>query len=58
MGGAQLASRFIYPRLGPRRHISIGLTGTAASIGLLALLDAFEPLVGTPAHAGPSAWPC
>ena len=38
MGGAQLASRVLYPRLGPRRHITIGLTGTAASIGLLALL--------------------
>jgi MFS family permease len=38
MGGAQLASRLIYPRLGPRRHIAIGLVGTALSIGLLALL--------------------
>ncbi len=38
MGGAQLASRVLYPRLGPRRHITIGLIGTAASIGLLALL--------------------
>lgn len=38
MGGAQLASRVLYPRLGPRRHISIGLTGTASSIGLLALM--------------------
>ena len=38
MGGAQLASRVLYPRLGPRRHISIGLTGTAASIALLALM--------------------
>lgn len=38
MCGAQLASRLIYPRLGPRRHITIGLTGTAASIGLLALM--------------------
>jgi EmrB/QacA subfamily drug resistance transporter len=38
MGGAQLASRWLYPRLGPRRHITIGLAGTAASIGLLALL--------------------
>jgi EmrB/QacA subfamily drug resistance transporter len=38
MGGAQLASRFLYPRLGPRRHITIGLVGTAASIGLLALM--------------------
>jgi EmrB/QacA subfamily drug resistance transporter len=38
MGGAQLASRVLYPRLGPRRHITIGLIGTAVSIGLLALL--------------------
>jgi EmrB/QacA subfamily drug resistance transporter len=38
MAGAQLASRILYPRLGPRRLISIGLVGTAASIGLLALL--------------------
>ncbi len=38
MGGAQLASRLLYPRLGPRRHITIGLIGTATSIGLLALL--------------------
>jgi EmrB/QacA subfamily drug resistance transporter len=38
MGGAQLASRVLYPRLGPRRHITMGLIGTAASIGLLALM--------------------
>ena len=38
MGGAQVASRVMYPRLGPRRHITIGLSGTAVSIGLLALL--------------------
>jgi EmrB/QacA subfamily drug resistance transporter len=38
MAGAQLASRVLYPWLGPRRHITIGLTGTAVSIGLLALL--------------------
>jgi EmrB/QacA subfamily drug resistance transporter len=38
MAGAQLASRVLYPRLGPRRHITIGLLGTAASIGLLALI--------------------
>jgi len=38
MGGAQLASRVLYPRLGPRRHITIGLIGLAASIGLLALI--------------------
>ena len=38
MFGAQLATRVLYPLLGPCRHIAIGLTGTAASIGLLALL--------------------
>jgi EmrB/QacA subfamily drug resistance transporter len=38
MVGAQLASRWLYPRLGPRRHIAIGLAGTALSIGLLSLL--------------------
>jgi EmrB/QacA subfamily drug resistance transporter len=38
MGGAQLASRVLYPRLGPRRHITIGLLGAAASIALLALM--------------------
>jgi EmrB/QacA subfamily drug resistance transporter len=38
MLGAQLASRVLYPRLGPRRHIAIGLSGVAASIGLFALL--------------------
>jgi EmrB/QacA subfamily drug resistance transporter len=38
MGGAQLASRVLYPRLGPRRHISLGLAGTSASIALLAVM--------------------
>jgi EmrB/QacA subfamily drug resistance transporter len=38
MAGAQLASRVLYPRLGPRRHVAIGLVGTTASIALLALL--------------------
>src|SRR6202020_1828646 len=38
MGGAQLASRVLYPRLGPRRHITIGLIGVSASIALLALM--------------------
>ena len=38
MFGAQLASRVVYPRLGPRRHITAGLLGVTASIGLLALL--------------------
>jgi EmrB/QacA subfamily drug resistance transporter len=44
MMGAQLASRVLYPRLGPRRHIAIGLAGTAASIALLALLTAHSSL--------------
>jgi MFS family permease len=38
MGGAQLASRWLYPRLGPRRHVTIGFVGTAASIALLSLM--------------------
>jgi EmrB/QacA subfamily drug resistance transporter len=38
MAGAQLASRVLYPRLGPRRHVIVGLLGTSASIGLLAAL--------------------
>jgi EmrB/QacA subfamily drug resistance transporter len=38
MAGAQLASRVLYPRLGPRRLITAGLSGTAISIGLLALM--------------------
>ena len=38
MGGAQLATRWLYPRFGPRRHISSGLVGATASIGLLGLL--------------------
>jgi MFS family permease len=32
------ASRVLYPWLGPRRHITVGLAGVTASIGLLALL--------------------
>jgi EmrB/QacA subfamily drug resistance transporter len=44
MVGAQFASRVIYPRLGPRRHIALGLAGTAASIGLLSLLTADSSL--------------
>jgi EmrB/QacA subfamily drug resistance transporter len=38
MAGAQLASRVLYPRLGPRKHVIVGLAGTAISIGLLGLL--------------------
>jgi MFS family permease len=35
MIGAQFASRLIYPRLGPRRHITIGLIGLAGTMLLL-----------------------
>jgi predicted MFS family arabinose efflux permease len=38
MGGAQLASRLLYPRLGPRRNIAIGLVAMAASIGMMSLV--------------------
>jgi EmrB/QacA subfamily drug resistance transporter len=38
MVGAQLASRILYPALGPRRHISIGLAGASVSMALLAVL--------------------
>jgi EmrB/QacA subfamily drug resistance transporter len=44
MIGAQLASRVLYPLLGPRRHITLGLVGAAASMGLLALLGAHSSL--------------
>jgi EmrB/QacA subfamily drug resistance transporter len=44
MLGAQLASRVLYPLLGPRRHISIGLLGVATSIALLAPLSATSSL--------------
>ena len=44
MVGAQLSSRVLYPLLGPRRHIAIGLIGTAASIALLSLLTAQSSL--------------
>jgi EmrB/QacA subfamily drug resistance transporter len=39
MAGAQLASRFLYRRLGARRHVTIGLIGVAVSIGLMSLMD-------------------
>lgn len=32
MFGAQAATRFIYPRVGPRRHIAAGLIGVSASV--------------------------
>ncbi len=44
MTGAQLASRVLYPFLGPRRHITLGLAGTAVSIGLLSLMTAHTSL--------------
>jgi EmrB/QacA subfamily drug resistance transporter len=40
MCGSQIATRVFYPRLGPRRHICLGLTGVAASLGLMGLLTA------------------
>jgi MFS family permease len=38
MTGAQLASRLIYRRLGPRRHAAMGNLGIAVFIALLALV--------------------
>ncbi len=38
MFGAQLASRLIYPRLGPRRHITLGLVGLTGTMLLLTQL--------------------
>jgi EmrB/QacA subfamily drug resistance transporter len=40
MAGAQLASRVLYPVLGPRRNIALGLLGVAASIALMSLIGA------------------
>ena len=40
MAGAQLASRVLYPVLGPRRNIALGLLGVTASIGLMTLVGA------------------
>lgn len=39
MAGAQSASRFLYPRLGPRRMMTTGLVGVATSMGLMSLID-------------------
>jgi EmrB/QacA subfamily drug resistance transporter len=38
MAGAQVASRWLYPVLGPRRNIALGLVGLALSIGLMSLI--------------------
>jgi EmrB/QacA subfamily drug resistance transporter len=42
--GSPLASRVLYPRLGPRRHLAVGLIVIATAIGLLALLGAHSSL--------------
>jgi EmrB/QacA subfamily drug resistance transporter len=44
MIGAQLATRVLYPLLGPRRHITLGLTGAAVSMSLLSLMGAHSSL--------------
>jgi EmrB/QacA subfamily drug resistance transporter len=44
MMGAQLATRVLYPLLGPRWNITLGLAGTAVSIGLLSLMTAHSSL--------------
>lgn len=44
MIGAQLASRVIYPRLGPRRHAFVGGLGMALFVGLLVLVGAHTSL--------------
>ena len=40
MAGAQLASRWLYPVLGPRRNIAFGLLAVTASTGLMTLVGA------------------
>jgi len=44
MVGSQIATRVLYPRIGPKRHICIGLAGVAASLGLMATLTADSSL--------------
>ena len=38
MVGAQLASRYFYPVIGPRRLVAAGLVGVSVSIGLMTLI--------------------
>jgi EmrB/QacA subfamily drug resistance transporter len=38
MAGAQIASRLLYPRVGPRRLIAAGLVGVAATEALMSLI--------------------
>src|SRR6201996_8734528 len=40
MAGSQISSRVVYWRLGPRRHMTIGLCGVTLFIALLALMGA------------------
>jgi len=42
--GAQVASRLVYQRLGPRRHLAIGLGGTAVAMALLSIAVGAETL--------------
>jgi EmrB/QacA subfamily drug resistance transporter len=44
MIGAQLASRLLYPRLGPRRHITIGLVTVSVVTALISTLGASASL--------------
>ncbi|MGA3221136.1 MAG: MDR family MFS transporter [Acidimicrobiales bacterium] len=44
MAGAQLATRYLYPRLGPRRHITIGLVTVSIVTALISLLGASASL--------------
>ncbi len=44
MVGAQLASRVLYPRLGPRRLIVVGLLVVAASMAAMALISTRDQL--------------
>jgi EmrB/QacA subfamily drug resistance transporter len=39
LAGSQMASRLLYPLIGPRRLIAIGLVGIATTVGLMALID-------------------
>jgi EmrB/QacA subfamily drug resistance transporter len=44
MAGAQLTSRVLYPVLGPRRNIALGLLGVTASIAAMSLVGAHTSL--------------
>jgi EmrB/QacA subfamily drug resistance transporter len=44
MVGSQFASRVIYWRLGPRRHLTLGLVGVGVFIAMLALMGAHTSL--------------